>query len=163
MRRVPQWGYIPLIIAFLTIAGGFWVARWSVGWGIFVIGVGTLGVGSLPLSWAHQSRKHAQHADGIVIAHKKGEPDFSEDRKWLPIVRYTLPNGQEITFQNGDSRSPKSLPVSTKVAVLYDPENPEIAIITPPKANVGAYLVVLLAVILMGSGILILVGVMHPS
>jgi hypothetical protein len=164
MRRVPQWGYIPLLIACLTTAGAsIWIARWSVGWATFVMGVGVLAVGSLPFIWEHQYRKHAHQADGIVIAYKKGYPDLSESTAWLPIVRYTLPNGQEITFQNGDSHRPKSLPVSTKVAVLYDPEKPERAIIIPPRANVGAYLVVLFAVTLMGIGMLILVRGGHVS
>ena len=163
MRHAPLWSFLPLFIAALTTMGGFWIAaRWSGGLGTFVMGIGVLGFGSLPLIWERQNRQHAQRANGIVIAYEKDYPDFDDDKKaWLPIVRFTPPNGEEITFKNGDSRRPKSLPVSAKVTVLYDPENPEIAIITPPKANVGAYLAVLFALTLMGIGILILIGHLH--
>lgn len=162
MRRAPLWSYLPFLIAMLISVGGFWIAaRWSVGLGTFIMGVGVLGVGSLPLLWERQYRQHAHQANGIVIAYEKDYPDLDENKAWLPIVCFTPPNGEEITFKNGDSRRPKSLPVSANVTVLYDPENPEIAIITPPKANVGALLAVLFALTLMGIGILILIGYLH--
>jgi len=164
--RAPRWAYVPLIIAFLTVVAGFYpTMQWSPGWGIFFIGGGLLGIGGITLISQHQFRKRAYYADGIIIAYKE---EVSSDgdgvsRVWLPIVRYTLPNGQEITFQNLNSYSPKSLPVSTTVPVLYDPYDPRNAIINRSKEKIGVYLFVLFAIIFMGIGILILVGAIHPS
>lgn len=158
MRRTPQWALILDLIAFLTILGGFWTLQWSKGWGMFLTGGGVLAVGCIPLAFEHRYRKNASRTDGVIIAYEKGVPDLNESQAWLPIVRITLPNRQEITFKNSDSRRPKSFPVSTKVAVLYDPEEPEIAIITPPKVNIGAYIALLFGIALMGSGFLTLVG-----
>ena len=125
---VARWALTPALIAFLLFIGGIYLAfeagifhqSMLVGWGIFLIGGGFLGFASLPVLFL----KRAHQAAGIVLAHKK----YSSDG-YYPIVRYALPNGEEITFQSRSVRTRTSLPVSTNVTVLYDPENPEIAII----------------------------------
>lgn len=71
-----------------------------------------------------------------------------------------LPNGQAITFRSRTStfRIRKSLPVSTKVRVLYDPNYPEHAIINSFLEKSGAYFAGLFAIALMVLGTLISVG-----
>ncbi len=156
--HTPRWIYVLFLATFLTMLGGVLLGiRWSAGWGIFVIGVGVLEFAGLAFYLQRQFLMRAYRADGIVIAHKK---DSSGENSWFPIVRYTLPNGQEITFQSGSSsfRIRKSLPVSTKVGVLYDPNNPERARINRRLENSGVYCVGLFAIALMVTGTLILVG-----
>jgi Protein of unknown function (DUF3592) len=156
--RTSRGCYGLLLIASLTFLAGVLLGiRWSAGWGIFILGVGVLEIAGFSLRWRSQFLKRAYHADGIVIAHKR---DPSGEEGWFPIVRYTLPDGQEITFQSRSStfRSRKSLPVSTPVGVLYDPNKPEYAIINSPLEKFGGYFLGLFAIALMVLGILILVG-----
>ena len=164
MRRLTQWDIILLLIAFLIILGGFAIAggfgpfQRSVGWGLLIMGLGVMGVGSTPLRVEYRYRRYAHRAEGIIIDYKKDVPELSENKAWLPTVRFTPPSGQEVTFQNSDAVRPKSHPISSRVTVLYDPEEPEIAIITPIKANIGAYFAVLFGLALIGGGIFSLMG-----
>lgn len=155
---IPRWTYGPFFIASLTtLAGVVLSARGPIGWGFFVIGVGILAIAALSLILQAQFLKRAHHADGIIIAHKKPVPN--EDA-WEPVVRYMLPDGQAITFQSHTStfRIRKSLPVSTKVDVLYDPAHPERARVNTSLEKSGPYAAGLFAIAFLVLGMLMIVG-----
>jgi hypothetical protein len=153
-----------LIAFFLPILVGVLLGKLlgSVGWAIFSIGGGLLACAILARIAEVEFRKRAHHTDGTVIAYEK---KVAGEDAWYPIVRYTLPDGQEITFQSQSSHIGirKSLPVSTKVGVLYDPTHPERAMIGKPGSiGCAPYAVGLFGIACMVLGILILVGLL-PS
>jgi len=167
--RIPRWASARLLasvrlFALLGVLGIGFMMCGSVAVAGFIIGGGMLLLGGIIQITMHQFLKRAHHADGVVIAHKK-EPG---ERVWFPIVHYTLPHGQEITFQGPRYNSPKPLPpVSTEVRVLYDPGDPQSAIIDHPVAKFwvkfGGYYVILLGIAFLVFATLTLVGLIHPS
>lgn len=159
--RLPRWTRTPGIIVGLLLMEGLNLAFCAcilgnsllVGLGFCMMGAGFLGFACLPLLFL----KQAHRADGMVIAHKKYT--FGE---YYPIVRYTPPNGQEITFQ---SHVVHKLPASTKVTVLYDSGDPESAIINRFQEKYSFLLLFPFALPLLVFGIGISLGLVpiHPS
>lgn len=160
--HAPRWACAPLIIAFLTTLTGIVLStQGSIGWGLFVIGIGILAIAILSRISQVQFLERAYHANGIVIGHTL--KSLGEEDAWSPVVRYTLPDGQEVTFQGGvsSSRMRESLPVSTKVDVLYDPTRPESAIINKSSEKIGPYLAGLFAIAFLVAGILVIAGLIR--
>ncbi|MBI5508352.1 MAG: DUF3592 domain-containing protein [Deltaproteobacteria bacterium] len=77
-------------------------------------------VPALVLAWNTQSfRSAASRAGGVVVA-----GDGSHEASPRPVVRFSLPNGDEVQIV-GDVRStPPAYEVGEKVDVLYDPAAP---------------------------------------
>ena len=164
--QLPRWTSAPAIIAFLLFTGGLYLGVAAslfsisilVGLGLFLVGIGLLGFAGLPLLFL----THARRTEGVVIAHKKytvGE--------YFPIVRYTVPGRQEMTFQSRAIRRRTSLPVSTKISVLYDPRDPESAIIDRVYEKCGLFIftsfILLIALIPLIYGIRIGTGSISSS
>jgi Protein of unknown function (DUF3592) len=158
----PRWMRAPFLIAFLAILLGFVLARWARGWGLLVVGGGILAVAVLYLVSQRQFLKRAHRTEGTVIAHDRKffRDKYGRDREiFYPIVRYTLPDGQEVTFRGNSSIPLRSLPVSKNVSVLYDPLSPEHAIINNALEKLGGFCVaMILALSVLALGCLTLMG-----
>lgn len=151
----PRWVNILGFIAFLTAVGG---AFTGTSWELFIGGGGLFAFAVLSLIALIQFLKRAHHADGIIISYKKEVSNSSEGTSvsWHPIVRYTLPDGQEITFESRTSYFliRKVWPVSTTVDVLYDPYHPKSAIINSLLEKLFPYVIGLIAIALLVFGML---------
>jgi hypothetical protein len=150
---IPRWAKIPSLIALIIFLGGGCSMCLSPGWGFFIMGTGLLAVFSLAVCIHYRFLKRAHHADGTIIAHKEESSSPGHPRRRFLIVSYTLPDGQQMTFQTPTFHSQKSLPVSTSVAVLYDPDQPERAIINRPFDKYRIFLAIPCAIGLLVFGI----------
>lgn len=151
----PRWVNILGLIAFLTALGGVFTGT---SWGLFIGGGGLFALAVLSLIAQIQFLKRAHHADGIIISYKKVVSNSSEGASvsWHPMVRYALPDGQEIIFESRTSHFliRKVWPVSTTVDVLYDPYHPKSAIINSLLGKLAPYVIGLMAIAFLVLGML---------
>lgn len=102
------------------------------------------------------------HLEGVVLTVTRKESVQPIDRKknrykkktWMffPVIRFTLPNGEQITFQSetGDSGRKSSFSAGQRLPVLYDPEKE-----LPPMIDTWWGVWGMVFALLMGGGFLI--------
>ncbi|MEM7799101.1 MAG: DUF3592 domain-containing protein [Chloroflexota bacterium] len=94
----------PLGILFLTIFG--------------LIGLILLSIGGF--LWYRQTQflERARETEGLVV------DLVPNDNMYAPVVRFFLPNGDEVVFRSSISSNPSRYAVEDQVTVFYDPERP---------------------------------------
>lgn len=70
-----------------------------------------------------QFKQRASTTEGLVVRL------IEDDGSKAPVVRFRLPNGEDVTFQSNYFSKPPRYSVEEKVIVRYDPEKPEHAAI----------------------------------
>jgi len=104
--------------------------RWA-GPLLLVLGLGVCAGGA----WLAQQRAAfldiARTAEGAVIslAASPSTSNGSTTTTWYPVVRYTSAGGEAVTFRHDVGTSHPSWQRGEQVPVLYDPEDPQTAII----------------------------------
>lgn len=90
-----------------------------------VIGVCAL-VGGIV--WGVNTKKFvdgASRASGTVIELQRRQSSSDDGPSYYPVVRFTDASGKDVTFTSSTGSNPPSNREGDKVAVLYDPNNPD--------------------------------------
>jgi hypothetical protein len=112
---------------------------------IVATGIGSCGAGCYLLFRSAVRLRLWASGEGVIIAYR-GNGQTS----WFPRVQFTLPSGEERTFESPCPASPKRIPVGSRVRVLYLPDSPAMAEV------VSFFTLWLLPVGLLGFGLLII-------
>ena len=109
---------------------------WVLGGLFFVIGVGMLFAG---VSWWRSNAAFAEHAvagEGTVsdLLYRRSSSSSSSSSSrnsgtYVPVIDFTAPNGSRIHITGSSGSNPPAYSRGDKVPLLFDPENPEKAVI----------------------------------
>jgi hypothetical protein len=113
--------------------------------GLIVVGVGLL-IGAAAAYWSTRSfLSSAVTAEGAVVAYAESR-DSDGSLSYYPIVAFTPKDGAKVEFRSSAGGSRRG-PIGERVAVLYDPRNPQ-------RAEIHSFLALWLApVILLALGV----------
>jgi hypothetical protein len=97
------------------------------GWIFGSIGLAMLIIAAILVGNSQSFSEKATRAAGVVV---ELDPSYSSDgTTYAPIVRFLTTEEQEVVFRSSVSSSPPSYEVGEQVEVLYDPANPDDAVI----------------------------------
>jgi hypothetical protein len=110
---------------------------WIVGSLFFVIGIGMLFAG---VSWWRSNAAFAEHAvagegtvSDLLFRRSSSSSSSSSSSKssgtYVPVIDFTAPNGSRIHITGSSGSNPPAYSRGDKVKLLFDPENPEKAVI----------------------------------
>ena len=106
---------------------------WVLGGVFFVIGVGLLFGG---VSWWRANAAFAAHAvagegtvSDLLYRRSSGSGSSNKGGTYVPVIDFTAPNGSRIHITGSSGSNPPAYSRGDKVKLLYDPANPEKAVI----------------------------------
>ncbi len=137
---------------------------------LLLSGVVALAGGGYFLAWGRRQRRAAGSFDArarpavadvtdLRLRHQTSNREH-DDGFWVPVVRFSLPNGRVVEAETLIGSMPAPATVGERVQVRYDPADPERVNLAAGPAQPGALgaLWTALAVGLIGIGLLVLLA-----
>lgn len=84
-----------------------------------LVGIILLSIGGFLYYRQTQFLERARETEGLVVNL------VPNDNMYAPVIRFFLPNGDEVVFQSSLSSSPPRYEVEETVTIYYDPEKPD--------------------------------------
>jgi hypothetical protein len=127
------------------------------------VGIVWLGVSLKQFRSRRDLARNGKVAHGVVcaIAERRQPYLYRLVIGYSPVVRFTTEQGAEIKYTAADWTYPSDFSEGDRVEIVYDPLDPQLAMISKPRINRKAMLIMggVGAAFLLG-GILLLIGVL---
>jgi hypothetical protein len=128
-----------------------------------VLGIVCLVLSFKRLRFRQELAGNGKLAQGVVCAIAE-RPHPCPDRlvmEYAPVIQFTNEQGAEIKYTAGDWTNPSEFSEGDRVEVVYDPLDPQLAMISEPRINRRAMLITVgVGATFLLSGILLLIGVL---